>query len=275
MKKVKKITIQTENCYVDYETSIFNAGEVHVKISDFDISVDTIFIRAKIENSEDLMTLVMITEALKVMTYAKLILFLPYLPYSRQDRICNTGEALSVKVFANIINSLEFTEVHTEDNHSDVGTALINNCYNKEVHDIFDNYPNLSKDFDFLVSPDAGANKKVQKISNKFMIPMIRADKTRELGTNKIKDTIVYTSKEEIQGKNVLIIDDICDGGRTFIELTQALQKFEPKSITLYVTHGIFAKGTKCLKDAGISRIICRNPWSNLSEDDLKRIEII
>lgn len=275
MIQIKKIIIQTENEYVDYEKSIFNAGEVHIKIKEFDISVDSIFIRAKIENSEDLMTLVMITEALKVMTYAKLILMLPYLPYSRQDRICNEGEALSIKVFANIINSLGFSEVHTEDNHSDVGTALINNCYNKEVHDILNNYPNLSKDFDFLISPDAGANKKVQKVSNEFMIPMIRADKTRELGTNRIKDTIVYTSKEEIQGKSVLIIDDICDGGRTFIELAQALQKFEPKSITLYVTHGIFAKGTKCLEDAGITGIICRNPWTNLSEEDLKRIKLI
>lgn len=53
-----------------------------------------------------------------------------------------------------------------------------------------------------------------------------------------------------------MIIDDICDGGATFIDLARQLSKCDPKSITLFVTHGIFRNGTNDLYDAGITRII-------------------
>lgn len=182
---------------------------------------------------------------------------MPYCAYSRQDRRCNQGESFSLKVFTNLINSCNFTKVTTFDNHSDVSTALINNCYNVPVHQLLldAQYTIKLREYDYFVSPDAGANKKVFNCSKLFRIPMIRADKIRDVSNGKILDTQVFATADQLKDKTILIIDDICQGGRTFEELSKAIKTIEPScNIHLYVTHGFFNAGFNKLKEAGISK---------------------
>ena len=71
-------------------------------------------------SADDVMTLVMISDALRQMDVKEILLTMPYVPYARQDRVCNPGEAFSIKAFSRIINSLEFSSVVVYDPHSDV-----------------------------------------------------------------------------------------------------------------------------------------------------------
>jgi ribose-phosphate pyrophosphokinase len=66
----------------------------------------------------------------------------------------------------------------------------------------------------------------------------------------------VYGTEEQLKDKHVIIVDDICDGGRTFIELAKVLKSNKVKNITLFVTHGIFSKGVDALFENGIDNII-------------------
>ncbi len=245
---------------IGYKVSKFNAGEINIKLEDhhYTNSFITISITGNITSSDDIMELLLLNDAIeRKYVYERKLLNMFYVPYSRQDRLCNTGESLSIKVFANLINSCNFDTVYTKNNHSDVSTALINNCIDLEVHDIIPK--NLAIDYDYVISPDAGANKKTFKLSQKYNIPMIQADKTRDTKTGDITGTVVHSDWQTMGGTKVLIIDDICDGGRTFLELSKALKLLDVRSIDLYVTHGIFENGLDAMKDAGIENFYCSN----------------
>ena len=238
----------------------FNAGEVQVSLEEFEAVVTTnsrATITARIRNSDDLMELIMVTDAVKRLSpLIQMTLVLPYLPYSRQDRVANPGEALSAKVFADMINALNFKKVFTYDAHSDVGVACLNNCESYGQSMILEDLIGYDVMQDYtLVSPDAGAVKKTLKVAQHFEgLKVINCDKSRDTMTGEITGTYVnwgYSMRE----MRLLIVDDICDGGMTFIKIAEAVQKFKPKSIDLYVTHGIFSKGMDPLLASGIRTV--------------------
>lgn len=249
----------------------FSGGEVQVKVMDNDLSdCSRIFIKAFLHSSEEIFKLLMLTDALKRLTgNTPINLDIPYIPYARQDRVCDRGEALGIKVFANLINSQGYANVTVWDAHSDVAVALINNCANVKVSALIHSMPILAN---ILVSPDAGANKKIFELATSYpdkFTKVIRADKTRDVKTGTITGTEVYC--EDLQGQPVLIVDDICDGGKTFIELAKKLDEKNAGYIYLYVTHGIFSKGLEVFEGL-IDRIYVANSFIESSNPILVKL---
>jgi ribose-phosphate pyrophosphokinase len=238
----------------------FNGGEVQVSIGEFDAVVASnsrATVSARIHNSDDLMELIMVTDAIRRCSpLIQMTLVLPYMPYSRQDRVANAGEALSAAVFANMINALNFKKVFTYDAHSDVSVACIDNCESYSAAMILDDLigPNRMQQYT-LVSPDAGAHKKTLHVAKYFGgLRVINCDKSRDTETGEITGTYVNWGYS-MKGMDLLIVDDICDGGMTFIKIAEAVQRFKPNSVSLYVTHGIFSKGLHPLLESGIGRV--------------------
>lgn len=255
------ITIKKGQNILDYKTFLFPGGEVGLKLNaanykyTWDKSpVQTII--ARIQNSADFMELAMAKDALSRIDDTPINLVLPYLPYARQDRVCDKGEAFSLKVFANLLNSLKFNKVTIFDPHSDVTQAVIDNAKIITQFDLINkNLPltNRIKNC-ILVSPDAGANKKTMETA-KYLehSNFVRADKLRDLSTGKIKETIVYC--DDFKGQDVCVCDDIGDGMTTFIELAKVCKKRNCGKFVVYITHGIFSKGTRICFENGIDEI--------------------
>lgn len=253
---------------VIYEVFKFTSGEIQVTLTEFRTPYSHIVIKGSILSSDHIMELFQLVSILnrRGITTSNIKLVMPYCAYSRQDRVCNPGEALSMQVFAKMINSLGFGAIETHDNHSDVATALLDNCTNISVERII-NF--VDAKYDYLISPDAGANKKVLKCSQKFKIPMLRADKVRDTKTGEIKETKIYADKRQLKSnKTVLIIDDICAGGRTFKELTKAIKDISPEcEVHLFVTHGFFNNSIEVIDSliaSGISKIFTTTSVYNL-----------
>lgn len=204
------------------------------------------------KSDTDLIGLAMLVDAARrhYVQGIELSLEMPYLPYARQDRVCNPGEALSVKVVADFINSLGFKNVYVWNIHSDVGVALINNLRHVNLNNAAYRLVNVfhNKDTTVLVSPDAGAMKKTLDFAKQYGYKnVICADKSRDVLTGNITGINVRNiSIKDLSMFNLLVLDDICDGGRTFIELAKAINDLSScQSLSLYVTHGIFSAGTK------------------------------
>ena len=236
----------------------FPGGEIGVQLPfGRAMNPDPMVINAKLRCSDDVMLLAMTRDALTRAGVKEVGLFMPYIPYARQDRVCTPGESLSVKVFADMINAMRFDRVTVVDPHSEVATALIDRVRVVSQVDILQSWK-LFQDFvkraspATFVSPDAGANKKTAEIAKLFgHYSFIRADKLRELSTGKIIETRVYCDRMDgrLDGQVVecFICDDICDGGRTFIELAKALREKGAAKVHLFVTHGIFSQGTSAM----------------------------
>lgn len=238
----------------------FPCGEVNVNVKDwYAISNTNNRYTLIYESDVDLFLLALVKNAVHHYVISEDIdrtsitedLNMPYVPYSRQDRVCNAGEPLSVKVLADFINSLNFNRVEIRDPHSDVTPALFYNVVVEEQHKLVLDLLDLSKYT--IVCPDAGAEKKIRKLG----IPYLMCTKVRDPETGTIIKTKVDLSvkelEEEVTKEKYLIIDDICDGGKTFIEIAKEIKRIRESILTdvcvdLFVTHGFFTKGFDVFK---------------------------
>ena len=230
-------------------------------------------IKSRLNNFRDLELIVCATAALRNTGIKNIQLYTPYFMGARSDRRFTEGDANYLKqVICPIINSQKFESVTILDPHSDVLEACLYNFVKISNHDIvkqsltaIDN-KNDAQDRIVLVSPDAGAYKKIFDVAQKFGInKIITATKVRDVRTGKILHTEIPTldQHEDLQ---YVIIDDICDGGRTFLELAKAIHDSRPTAkVYLVVTHGIFSNGFLELSKE-IEKIYCSNSYSDRND---------
>lgn len=175
-------------------------------------------------------------------------LYLPYLPYGRQDKPISNETTFALRVFAGLLNSLGFYLVEILDPHSDVAIEVINHCIPKYPRRQLEHVGKVLESH-LVCYPDEGARSKYTQI---YDFPYIAGEKIRDQSTGYISH---YALTGDPRNSSVLIIDDICDGGATFTRLADALLDEGAISVDLFVTHGIFSRGLKPLHDAGIGRI--------------------
>lgn len=234
---------------IEFKSWKFPGGEVGFQITspyiDSFISIST-----RIKNSDDLMELLLATDAVRRMGAIYIELQLAYIPYARQDRVELTGDSLAIKVFADIINGQKYNKIKVLDPHSNVASALINNI---EIQDntklvdwalekyYTDQLGKLTKQY-ILVSPDQGSLKKIEKLAKHLQYDrdIIIGSKERDPFTGQILSTKIDAKKTYV-GNAYFIVDDICDGGRTFIELAKVLREKGAVEVNLIVSHGIFS----------------------------------
>ncbi|MCB6182951.1 ribose-phosphate pyrophosphokinase-like domain-containing protein [Leeia sp. TBRC 13508] len=229
---------------VPMQSMVFPGGEVHVSVETVRFAKE-IVTTALLTDSQQVMQLLMVKDAInRLYPLLPKRLVMPYVPYARQDRVANPGEALGAKVFCQLVNQLDFSVVEVEDPHSDVVTALLDNVVVK------DPLPSLTRlqqrlGAVALVAPDAGASKRVFKLAKGLGVPMLQAEKVRDTQTGQITGSRM---QGELPNLPLLLVDDICDGGKTFTALAHEIRrdmqvKGYQQPLYLFVTHGIFSKG--------------------------------
>ncbi len=224
----------------------FPTGEENVFIKEWipHFFMNDVYFVVKIDDAFSLMNLGMKVDILRREGCRHISIVLPYLPYSRQDRYTVHGASFSLKVFARFLNSLNLETVYTVDAHSDVA-GVIDNLVDLPIVDCVNNIlSNFKDDWPVLLSPDAGATKKIYKVIEKCSDPgrisLYTCEKQRNLSTGEITGISVPNFSGKDKHADVLVIDDICDGGRTFIEIAKKLPHNVKKY--LFVTHGVFSK---------------------------------
>lgn len=251
------------------KSSIFPGGEVHVNLEGMFIENINIVI-AYLYSSDDVMKLMLTVDAMRRENPKCYIeLEIPYFPYGRQDRVCSKGEAFSLEVMCKMINGLECNVIIT-DPHSEKTAELLDNCKVETQEDIFqenDFFKVIQEKNLILVSPDAGASEKVRYLSEKYRIDAIYCTKKRDPKTG--YPVPVLPNGADYRGINFIVIDDICDGGRTFVNLGHKLKECGAGHLYLYVTHGIFSQGFSALRTY-YDRIYCNHTFNKPSEHVLK-----
>jgi ribose-phosphate pyrophosphokinase len=264
-----EIISHTTNRPIAYEHFFFGGGEQHIKFDNEDL-LDTFNATIWLHYAQDaeIWKLALIVDALRRSQPLTVRLNIPYFPAARQDRVCVDGEPLTVKVFADFINAMNFNRVTIFDPHSDVTAALLNKVKvvdnTKFVGAILGEMNALNgTGKTVLVSPDAGSNKKVANVA-KYLnnisgqdICVVRADKLRNVATGEIIETTVYA--DDLTGKECYIIDDICSKGGTFCALAKVLKAKGASKVYLVVSHYEGTANVQTLKDSGINLIFTTN----------------
>ena len=190
------------------------------------------------DNDEELFQLIALVKHIKSKG-CKVWLTLPYVPNARMDRTKNEDEVFTLKAFAETINWLGFEGVTICNPHSTVSEALFDrvevdfSCVVQDVKNIVDGAYNK---IDVIYFPDEGACKRYSDLLSFLKLPVAFGIKKRDWQTGKILG-IDIAGYDDLKGKNVLMVDDICAYGGTFYYSACALKDKGAKDISCYVTH--------------------------------------
>jgi ribose-phosphate pyrophosphokinase len=279
---VEKLNLLDSNASeIRYKISRFPDGQQSIRLNDvrrFDnVHIEIV---SRLNSFMDLELIICAKKALDNLGATSVSLYTPYFLGARSDRKFEVGSIHYLKdVICPIVNSLDFKYVKVLDPHSDVLEACLNSIvkvtnysFLKEAFSKIDNKNGAQKRV-CLVSPDAGAYKKIFDVAKHFGISnIITATKVRDLITGNIVHTEVPVPESDDVFKYV-IVDDICDGGRTFIEIAKTIKNTKPNAeIYLIVSHGIFSAGFTQLGEY-FKGIYCTNSVRDI-EDKVNQINV-
>ena len=268
------ITIKTDNVEHVIVPTIFPDGTSQVwklpenVVEELNSNLDVTLVW-NFENEREIMDLYSFRE---LYPEHNVSLHLPYLPYGRQDKAVSNESTFNLWVFGNMLEVLDLAEVSTIDAHNpNACESAIPRFRNITVTNIHDQLIKTTRP-DYLVFPDIGARDRYYK-SSMSHIPRVIFYKERDQSTGTIiGHTLSYRDAQGVTiqgadmgkiakpGQTFLIIDDICDGGATFLSISKKLRsQVDGINICLFVTHGIFSKGRDILTTNGINRLYTTN----------------
>lgn len=193
------------------------------------------------ENDRELVALIYLVKHLHSKGYSHISLYMPYIPNARQDRVKTHVDVFTLKYFSEIINSLDFFAVRVLDPHSDVSAALINNLwidspkkYIEEALLRMKENECVDTDHMFVFYPDNGSARRYADVVNRYYAYGI---KKRNWETGKIEGLDIVDNGFDLKGKDILIVDDICSRGGTFLHSAKKLKELGANDIYLYVSH--------------------------------------
>lgn len=244
-----EIELSKNSPFIDWFS--YPAGEQQVRLKADKIpelqEAYTISIVARIKSGDDLIALALLKDCLDhSLVEPRLHLVLPYLPYGRADRRFTDFDCHGLSFFGDFINSLGFLRVETLDVHSREARNYIDSLYNCEprvwIQKSIDDFSGEAGHPINILYPDQGAALRHQN-DYRNVHKALYCEKERDPETGKLLGFKIPAA-EEFEGRDTLIIDDICDGGGTFIGIAKELFKHtEDPLLALYVSHGIFSKG--------------------------------
>lgn len=245
---------------IRFKIKHFPDGQTDIVINSEDVIPNTrVQITSHFNSAEDMFRIICARVALNKLQIDEIHLFIPYILGARSDRRFEKGgTSYLVEVVAPTINNQKFKTITCFDAHSEVAQACI------ERLDVMPNYDlvqwalnDINSDNFVIAAPDQGASKKIFSVAHELKIetPILFCVKHRDQVTGKILHTEVPI-KDCNKNMDFIIVDDICDGGRTFIEIAKEIKRqynsFSTGSsatengyrcrIFLVVSHGIFSQ---------------------------------
>lgn len=179
-------------------------------------------------------------------------LYMPYLPYGRQDKKISNETTFALEIFADCLMrnvAAGFTFVSTLDAHNPAFTESLGIHNSMPTLEIKHAIEACSPDL--ICFPDKGASQRGYNVQG---LKTFNLDKKRNQSTGAIEG-IIYEGEEDFSGKSILIVDDLCDAGGTFIGAAKLLKDLDARKVYLFTTHGLYTKGTNILLGNGIDRL--------------------
>lgn len=178
------------------------------------------------------------------------ILHIPYFPGARQDKSVSNDTTFNRCVYIELLETLECHLITSFDIHSKIEWEELDNFFNMEVVD-FHRWVIGTFDPNFMVFPDSGARARYSYLDS-FKCITFEFEKARNQATGQL--TSHQLSKDVyMPNGRYLMVDDLCDGGATFLSIAQQIKERVPDAVIgLAVTHGLFTKGKDIFREQGI-----------------------
>lgn len=267
----KKIAKKAGLSFGKIELSRFDNDEARVRVLEKEVGDKCVVLQSLSQPTDHhLVELLLICDALKRMGVKEILGVVPWLGYSKQDKVFLKGESLSIEVVAKILKTAGLSQLITVDLH------------NEEIADYFQiPVTNISvvellaKEVEdkkvVVVAPDKGAVNKSKKLAKLLNFDLAVIDKQRDLQTGKVK---VVKMQGQVKDKRVIIVDDMIATGSTLIETAKYLKAKGVQSIKVLATHHLFVKGVQeKLEKSEIDEIVTTDTVEQ--KDKLKKFKVV
>ena len=269
----KRLARRLKAVYIETETKIFPDGESKITLQKIPKKSVILVVQSTYPpvDTNLLQVLSIISQVRKISS--RTFAIIPYMGYARQDKQFLSGEVITMSVVAKMLQSAGAKKVIVVDIHSN--TAL--NHFNiptenvSAVPELVKYFKKLNLKNPLVVSPDAGGSSRSKKFASLLKSDFIVLKKHRDRKTGRVS---IHTTKVDVQGKDLIIVDDMISTGGSVIKAAQFLKKQKCKRVFVACTHGLLVEGAeKKIRKAGVSRIISTNTIpGNTSKVDVSGI---
>ncbi|WP_432781981.1 ribose-phosphate diphosphokinase [Candidatus Carsonella ruddii] len=189
---------------------------------------------------DNIINLFLILNYLKKIAVKKIYLIIPYFCYSRQDKVFNEYNPISIKLISNSLDNFKINKIITIDSHSSNFECYFNTPIKvlKSTSLIVDDIVKFHQEVDIIISPDIGGVLRAKNLANYLNLELVIIDKRRPI-VNQIK---IFCMIGNVINKKSIILDDIIDTGNSIIEVTNFLFFHKIKTVIVYATHPVFSK---------------------------------
>ena len=239
MSMHRGVTVQT----VDARVERFNDGEIFVEVYE-NVRGEDMFILQSTSNpaNDNLMELLIMSDALRRSSAARITAVIPYFGYARQDRRTKARTPISAKLVANMMVSAGIERVLTMDLHAAQIQGFfdipVDNLYASPVFalDIRHAFRGRLKEVT-VVSPDVGGVARARELAKRIDAPLSIVDKRREKPGEIAEMTVIG----EVKGRTCIIVDDIVDTAGTLCKAAEVLLEAGAKEVHAYISHGVLS----------------------------------
>jgi len=251
----KKIAQHLDIPLGDVEISRFNDGEIFVKYNENIRGTDVFIVQPTSPPGDNILELLLMIDAARRASAKRITAVIPYFGYARQDRKDQPRVALSAKLMANLISTAGANRVLTLDLHS----ASIQGFFDIPFDHLYssaifvDYIKEIKLENPVVVAPDMGSSKRAGAYANRLHAELALVDKKRSIPNKVDTGTLIG----EVEGKDVVIVDDIVDTGGTLCVAANLLRKAGAKEIFVACTHPLLSGGAvDKIQESPISQIV-------------------
>jgi len=260
----------------DALVSRFSEGEIRVKINENVRGKDVFVIQPTCPPSNDnLMELLIMIDALKRASAARITAVIPYFGYARQDRKDQPRVPITAKLVANLITVAGANRILTMDLHA----GQIQGFFDIPVDHLFaiaafaDYFSRIKSNDLVIVSPDVGGIKMARAYAKRLEAGLAIIDK-RRVSPEKAEAMHILG---EVEGKDTIIVDDLIATGSSLIEAVETLRKGKAKSVKAAITHGVLSGPAienidKC---PGLEKLIITDSIPMINHKKHPKIEVL
>ncbi|WP_324289808.1 ribose-phosphate pyrophosphokinase [Frigidibacter sp. RF13] len=228
---------------VDARVERFNDQEIFVEVFE-NVRGEDMYIIQPTSNpaNDNLMELLIMTDALRRSSASRITAVIPYFGYARQDRRAKARTPISAKLVANLLTEAGVDRVLTLDLHAAQIQGFfdipVDNLYASPIFtlDIEHHFKGKMEEL-MIVSPDVGGVARAREIAKRINAPLAIVDKRREKAGEVAGMTVIGS----VEGKSCIIVDDICDTAGTLCKAAETLMEAGAKEVHSYITHGVLS----------------------------------
>jgi len=269
----KRLARKLKAVYIQTETKIFPDGESKVTLGKIPKKSVILVVQSTYPpvDTNLLQALSIISQVRKISS--RTFAIIPYMGYARQDKQFLSGEVITMSVVAKMLQSVGakkviFVDIHSNTalNHFNIPTENVS-----AVPELANYFKKLNLKNPLVVSPDMGGSSRSKKFASLLKTDFIVLKKHRDRKTGRVS---IQTAKVDVQGKDLILVDDIISTGGSIIKAAQFLKKQKCKRVFVACTHGLLVDDAeKKIRKAGVSRIISTNTIpGNTSKVDVSGI---